>query len=224
MEHGYEGLGLFYTLLEKLAGQEKPIKTDILKQQLNVGKKLNKCWNFMESIGIIHSNNGETFNKQLLNFSEKYTIKKEKTAERIRQWRENQTIEENVTRSEQVRNAPKDNISKVKRSKEKLIEDREQEFLSELKNFQHTYPIELLKSFFNYWSEKSPKGKMKFEIEKTWDLNKRLIRWNDNNLKFSKNGTTKPEPPRDSRGIRTDTAAARERDELIAKMEREAKG
>ena len=37
---GYEGLGLFYTILEKLAGQEKPVKTLVLKKQLNVGKKL----------------------------------------------------------------------------------------------------------------------------------------------------------------------------------------
>ena len=31
---GYEGLGLFYTLLEKIAQQEKPIKTAVLKKQL----------------------------------------------------------------------------------------------------------------------------------------------------------------------------------------------
>jgi hypothetical protein len=28
LHFGYEGLGLFYTILEKLAKQEKPIKTD----------------------------------------------------------------------------------------------------------------------------------------------------------------------------------------------------
>ena len=57
MEFGYEGLGLFYTLLEKIAKQEKPIKTEVLKKQLNVGKKLEKVWNFMEEIGLISSNN-----------------------------------------------------------------------------------------------------------------------------------------------------------------------
>jgi ribonuclease R len=39
-----------------LSKQEKPIKTSVLKMQLKVGKKLNKCWNFMESIDIISSN------------------------------------------------------------------------------------------------------------------------------------------------------------------------
>ena len=129
MEFGYEGLGLFYTILEKLAKQEKPIKTSVLKMQLNVGKKLEKCWNFMESIDIISSNNGETFNKQLLNFSEKYKIKKEKNLERIKQWRDNQEVTENVTHYESVCNAGKEkkrkeNISKVKLSKVTIVDDK----------------------------------------------------------------------------------------------------
>jgi hypothetical protein len=93
---GYEGLGLFYTLLEKFAQQEKPIKTVVLKSQLNVGKKLNKCWDFMETLGLICSNNGETFNESLMKFSEKYQIKNENNRKRIAQWRENQQVAKNV--------------------------------------------------------------------------------------------------------------------------------
>jgi len=125
LEFGYEGLGLFYTILEKLALQEKPIKTIVLKHQLNVGKKLEKCWTFMEEIDLISSNNGETFNKQLLNFSEKYQVKKEKNAKRIAEWRENQQVSEDVTRYEHVSNTPKVNKSKVKESKVNNIEDFE---------------------------------------------------------------------------------------------------
>ena len=117
MHYGYEGLGLFYTALEKIAKQEKPIKTIVLKNQLKVGKKLEKCWEFMESLGILSTNNGDTFNKQLLNFSEKYKIKKEKTAEKVKQWRENQTVEENVTSYKNKCNAPKVKESKGKESK-----------------------------------------------------------------------------------------------------------
>lgn len=116
---GYEGLGLFYTILEKLSFQEKPVKTEVLKKQLFVGKKLEKCWKFMEEIDLISSNNGETFNKQLLNFSEKFTIKKEKNKKRISEWRKNQEVRDNVTRNESVRNAHKDNISKDNISKDK---------------------------------------------------------------------------------------------------------
>jgi len=39
LNFGYEGLGLFYTTLEKLALQEKPIKTNVLKSQLHLKPK-----------------------------------------------------------------------------------------------------------------------------------------------------------------------------------------
>jgi len=113
IQFGYEGLGLFYTILEKIAAQEKPIKTHVLKSQLKVGKKLERCWLFMEEIELINTNNGETFNKQLLNYSEKYKIKKENNTKRIAEWREKQAIEKNVTCYESVHNVPKVNISKV---------------------------------------------------------------------------------------------------------------
>ena len=116
MSFGYEGIGLFFTLLEKLAMQEKPMKTDVLKKQLFVGKRLEKIWNFMEEIELISSNNGETFNEQLLNFSEKYKIKKEKTREKVLQWRKRQEDKKNVTSYETVRNHSKVKESKVKES------------------------------------------------------------------------------------------------------------
>jgi hypothetical protein len=114
IKFGYEGLGLFYTALEKFSAQEKPINTEVLKKQLNIGKRLNKCWLFMEQIGIICSSDGESFNKELLKFSEKYQIKKEKNSKRIAEWR---SRHENVTCYERVSNTPKDKISKVNRSK-----------------------------------------------------------------------------------------------------------
>jgi len=114
---GYEGLGLFYTLLEKIAKQEKPVKTQVLKTQLKVGKRLEKCWNFMEEIGIISSKNGDTFNEKLLNYSEMYQIKKEKTRKKVSEWREKQANTESVTNYVPVSNPPKVKVYKVKVSK-----------------------------------------------------------------------------------------------------------
>ena len=132
MEFGYEGLGLFYTTLEKMGKQEKPINTIALKAQLKVGKRLDKCWNFMEEIGIIQSNNGETFNKELLNFSEKYQIKKEKNREKVSEWREKQRDKETVTSNVPVRNRPKVKKSKVKETKISKIKYAEFVFLSKI--------------------------------------------------------------------------------------------
>jgi hypothetical protein len=162
MAYGYEGLGLFYTALEKFAQQEKPIKTSVLKKQLNIGKKLNKCWSFMESIGLISSNNGESFNKQLLKYSENYKIKKEKSAERLKHWRENQQVTENETHSESVRNATKVKISKVKISKVK-VSDIINPTLEDVINYfnDNGYTKESGTKAFNYYSNlgwKNSKG------------------------------------------------------------------
>ena len=138
LKFGYEGLGLFYTALEKIGKQEKPIKTDVLKAQLRVGKRLNKCWKFMEQIGLISTKNGESFNNELLNFSEKYQIKKEKTRERVSEWREKQKDIENVTRYERVSNTPKVKESKVNKSKGIIKPDFIRLLLSE---FQEAYKL-----------------------------------------------------------------------------------
>ena len=190
LEYGYEGLGLFYTILEKLALQEKPIKTKVLKHQLNVGKKLDKVWEFMEEIDLISTNNGETFNKQLLNFSKKYQVSKEKNAKRILEWRENQSVSENVTRSELVRNADKVKESKVNEIKEKESKVSFSEMLS-------PYLLELgneYDNFFSYWTEKNNKGKERWECEKFFDISRRVKTWINNNSKFKNNGATTIEP------------------------------
>ncbi len=187
MEYGYEGLGLFYTILEKLSKQEKPIKTSVLKMQLKVGKKLDKCWNFMESIDIISSNNGETFNKQLLNFSEKYKIKKEKNLKRISQWRENQDVTENVTHYESVCNTPKVKESKVKLSKVNTKDI----FINNIE----VYKTELGDSyndFLEYWTEPNKNGKLRYELEKFFDAKRRINTWIKNKNTYGNSKTFSP--------------------------------
>ena len=184
LQYGYEGLGLFYTLLEKLALQEKPIKTNVLKHQLNVGKKLEKVWEFMEQIDLISSNNGETFNKQLLNFSKKYQVSKEKNAKRISECRENQVVTENVTRSEHVRNADKVKLSKVKESKVKLID-----IIT-----PHIFELgDDYDNFYAYWTEQNKSGKERWELEKFFNIERRIKTWISNKTKFNNNGNSNNE-------------------------------
>jgi hypothetical protein len=158
INYGYEGLGLFYTLLEKFAAQEKPIKTIVLKKQLNIGKRLEKCWYFMEQIEIIYTNNGETFNERILKFSERYQIKNKKNAERVLQWRENQAIKKNVTHNERVRNADKLKESKVKESKVIIIQDTQKKSMSNPDKLEvNSYFSELAffdesERFFDYYT------------------------------------------------------------------------
>ena len=140
MNFGYEGLGLFYTILEKFGEQEKTIKTEVIKAQLRIGKRLNKCWEFMEQIDLIQSSNGESFNKQLLNFSESYKIKKEKTRKKVSEWRDRQENAKSVTSYVPVSNPSKVKLSKVKRIREEIYSD----FLMETDNEKYHAFVDFL--------------------------------------------------------------------------------
>tara|TARA_R100001440_G_scaffold23448_1_gene38195 strand:- start:2214 stop:2834 length:621 start_codon:yes stop_codon:yes gene_type:complete len=60
-------------------------------------------------------------------------------------------------------------------------------------NFQNAidlldYDDNIKKEFFEYWKEKNKsKTKMRFELEKTWDLNLRLQRWSRRQNQWNKN-------------------------------------
>jgi len=71
------------------------------------------------------------------------------------------------------------------------IEVREEAFREGVFKFTQ-YPQKMLLEFFNYWSEYTRDGKhLLFETKKTWDLSKRLARWNshEDNYGRSKKAT-----------------------------------
>lgn len=68
---------------------------------------------------------------------------------------------------------------------------REQWFKIAVFSFSE-YDNNMLEKFYNYWSEPTKSGKkMKFELEKTWDIKRRLQRWFDNDLNWNKNANSK---------------------------------
>lgn len=64
----------------------------------------------------------------------------------------------------------------------KDISDRVELFKAELSKYRNLCEIEVLKNFYEYWTEPNQsKTKMRFELEKTWDMKRRLERWLNNN-------------------------------------------
>jgi hypothetical protein len=67
------------------------------------------------------------------------------------------------------------------------VNERIKEFRSALAPFVETYDARILKSFYDYWTELNPSGKkMRFEMEKTWEMSKRLATWKRNDERYSK--------------------------------------
>lgn len=125
---GYEGIGLFFVILERLAAQEKPIKTTVLKKQLFVGKKLEKVWAFIEEIGLISSENGETYNIRIISYLESYKKKKNDTRIRVSQHRERQDDTKNVTCYNLVSNTSKEKKNKEKKDTNAVEKPKTAEF------------------------------------------------------------------------------------------------
>lgn len=74
------------------------------------------------------------------------------------------------------------------------IEERKLKFANTLKPFVEFYGRDLIKEFYEYWTEPNKSNtKFKQELLKTWSLERRLKTWakNDKNFNTQKNGTTK---------------------------------
>ena len=101
---------------------------------------------------------------------------------------------------------------------------RKEKFRQVLIPYVGQYSKEMIREFFEYWSETNPsQTKMKFETQKTWELSKRLARWVRNEGKY----TFRPTPTSDlSRRQRMEEAREieqREQKRLRAEREKAKK-
>lgn len=65
------------------------------------------------------------------------------------------------------------------------LDRRAEDFCRSLNTTENNqkYGQQMLKDFYDYWTEPNPSNtKMRFELQKTWDLNRRLARWARNNF------------------------------------------
>jgi hypothetical protein len=69
--------------------------------------------------------------------------------------------------------------------KEYNIEERKQQFAASLKPYLETYGKKMLNDFYLYWTEHGPTDrKLRFEKEKAFGIERRLINWDKNKDKF----------------------------------------
>jgi uncharacterized protein YdaU (DUF1376 family) len=75
---------------------------------------------------------------------------------------------------------------------EKEIEIRSKSFKELINAFINTYPQSMLDDFYKYWSEPNRSNKkMKYELQETWDLSRRLNTWASRDKNFNKTIPTK---------------------------------
>lgn len=71
----------------------------------------------------------------------------------------------------------------------------EKEFYNQIAEYKNQFPKEMLREFFDSWSEKTPSGKMKFQLRDTWELKKRLDTWQRNDERWNRKGKTESKEP-----------------------------
>ena len=73
-----------------------------------------------------------------------------------------------------------------KREEENILEKRETEFRLTANTFSNSFSQLMILKFCDYWTEPNKsKTKMKFELQKTFDIKRRLTTWSNND--FGKN-------------------------------------
>lgn len=83
----------------------------------------------------------------------------------------------NKKEEENTKETTPDGVAKKAAAKAATL-SRKDSFYQSLVPFVGLYPKEMIRSFFDYWSELNKSGsKMRFELEKTWELPRRLSTW-----------------------------------------------
>jgi len=171
----YEQKGKYITLLCLQHQNGKLSEKDMMKI----------CGEFDEDIWSKFQKNGDGnfYNKRML-------IEAEKRSNFVKSRRKNLTHKEghmdghmsdhmeNENENENIIEDKIENKETLKEQKLRLLNERKKVFALRVAEFKDKYPDEMLRKFFDYWSEMNKSGsQMRWEMERTWELGKRLVTW-----------------------------------------------
>jgi len=92
---------------------------------------------------------------------------------------------ESVKKGKQKKTPEEIEIDRVKL--ETIINEKKLKLYNDLKPYLSKYPKEMLRQFYNYWTEKNKSGtKMRFELQQTFEIGKRLATWANREKEFNK--------------------------------------
>ena len=78
------------------------------------------------------------------------------------------------------------NVNVINKDSKANLEIRTLAFKETLIPFKQKYSIDMLKDFFGYWTEPNKSNtKLKFELQQTWSISRRLETWAKNDKTFS---------------------------------------
>ena len=205
MRHGMTGVGVFWCITEMLYEESGRI---MLSECERIAFELRVQCDIVESVVRdfeLFECDENAFVSHSVNRRIQQQINVSNGAKKASQTRwekfKNQQVEDsnaNAMRTHDNRNAIKEKKRKEKESKLLMndvvptstqiekVEDLKIDFFEKLSQYREKYSETMLINFANYWSEKNQKGKMRWQLEKTFEIPNRLATWHRNDSKFSK--------------------------------------
>ena len=184
-KHGYLGYGLFWAIIEDLYNNANALQMDCE----SIAFDLRTSENVIESIindfdlFIIEGDNfGSLSVERRLKERDTKSLKARESA--YKRWNKNKD-NANALQTHSDCNAIKEKKVNESKEKENKVNDRIQTFKTKVFTYSNIHSVDMLNKFINYWSELNKSGtKMRFELEKTWEIEKRLTTWKNNGLKY----------------------------------------
>lgn len=160
---------------------------EVIKKAIQVGffdKELFDKYKILTSNGIQNRFKSAVSRREEIEYVVDYLVSERKN-EVIAY--KNEVIDDRSTQSKvkvkRKKNKENSTIVEKKKSKDKdaakaATLSRKDSFYQSLVPFVGKYPKEMIRAFFDYWSELNKSGtKMRYELEKTWELPRRLSTW-----------------------------------------------
>ena len=73
-----------------------------------------------------------------------------------------------------------------KKKERRIKKNKEKDFVDQVNKFKDKYKQDMIDDFSNYWTEKNmTTGKMKYEMQNTFDISRRLSRWHKYSFEFN---------------------------------------
>ena len=207
MKYGPEGYGIYFMIIEILRDTEdyKLHISDVQSICFDIRDDEEKVLDVLKNYSLFEFEGDYFHSKSLTRRMDKLDRIKEKRREsgkkgaiataKVRQVLKTETASD-VAIAEQVKHS-KVKQSKVENSKEDKITNKTGKFKKQVLEFQSDYKLEMLEEFILYWTEPNKTNtKIKWEMEATWHLGRRLSRWANSNYqtnrspadKFKQNG------------------------------------
>ena len=205
MEYGATGIGVFWCIIEMLYEQDGSMPLSSCK---SIAFSLHVESNIVDGLinnFDLFENDGENFWSESVN---RRLTKRSSISEKRREagklgWQKtfnstnvrqmSNVLPANAEQTKSIcpaikekKRIEKETSTKVEAKKDKLslahakelLEVRSKKFYDSLIPFVELYGKEMIRAFYDYWTEPNKsRTKMRFELEKTWDVKRRLNTW-----------------------------------------------